>query len=73
MNSEETLSLIPKCAAGIDIKRRVIELEKSDSLLWQAIEKLQNRLPIWATAIISLLTFLLGCSLTYVAILSKGP
>jgi len=73
MNSEETLSLIPKCPAGIDIKRRVIELEKSDSLLWQAIEKLQNRLPIWATAIISLLTFLLGCSLTYVAILSKGP
>lgn len=71
MTGEETMSLVPKCPAGIDIKRRVIELEKSDSLLWTAIEKLQNRLPIWATAFISLLTFLLGCSVTYIAVLSK--
>lgn len=58
----------PRCGAGIDNRRRIIELEKSRDELWSAIDKLRNRPPVWATAIISLLTFLLGCSLTYAAL-----
>ena len=43
-------------------------LKTSDENQWKAINKLQNRLPIWATTVISVLTFLLGCSTTYAAI-----
>ncbi len=35
-------------------------LQKSDNRQWEILEKLQNRLPVWATVVISLLTFLLG-------------
>lgn len=72
MSNNKNMSLIPQCAAGVDTRRRVIELEESDDRQWQAIEKLQNRLPTWATVVISLLTFLLGCSVTYAGILLKG-
>lgn len=40
-------------------------LKISDENQWGAIDKLQNRLPVWGTTIISVLTFLLGCSATY--------
>ncbi len=68
-NNDATMTLTPKCAAGVDTKRRVIELEKDKDEQWKAIDRLRNRLPNWATAVISLLTFLLGCSL---AIIAKG-
>lgn len=48
----------------------VTELENlkiSDEKQWTAIEKLQNRLPVWATFTISLLTFLLGFTISYAA------
>jgi hypothetical protein len=59
----------PQCLAGVDTQRRVIRLEQSDKEQWIAISHLRHRLPTWATAIISLLTFLLGCSVTWIAIL----
>lgn len=66
MNSDNnTMSLIPKCNAGIDIKRRVMALEKSDELQWIDIGKLRSHLPAWGVAIISLLTLLLGFSLAW--------
>lgn len=43
---------------------------------WCAIEKLQNRLPVWATLLISLLTFALGAAMTYASFavqLSRVP
>ncbi len=43
----------------------VESLQKSDKDQWAAIRLLQNRLPVWATLLISVLTFALGCSLTY--------
>lgn len=66
------IDMTPHCSAGIDHRRRIIELEESDRNQWEAIEKLRNRLPVWATVIISLLTFLLGCSLTYATIAKGG-
>jgi len=46
-------------------------LKDSDERQWVSIEKLQNRLPIWATTVISLLTFFLGCTTTY-AVMLRG-
>jgi len=46
-------------------------LQESDKELWEAVKKIQARPPVWATAVISLLTFLLGCSLTYAGLISK--
>lgn len=46
-------------------------LQNSDEKQWLAIEKLQNRLPIWATTVISLLTFFVGCTTTYAVMLAR--
>lgn len=46
-------------------------LNESDERQWLAIEKLQNRLPVWATTVISLLTFFIGCSITYSVMLVR--
>ena len=54
-------------AHAVEIKN----LKDSDVRQWDAIEKLQNRLPVWATLVISLLTFLLGCALTYASLIQK--
>lgn len=42
---------------------RLTSLEDANKEQWSAINQLRNRLPIWATIVISLLTFLLGISL----------
>ena len=47
-------------------------LKQSDERQWEAIEKLQNRLPIWATLIFSLLTFAIGCVSTYAIMLARN-
>jgi len=44
-------------------------LKESDERQWLAIEKLQNRLPLWATTLISILTFAIGCVSTYAIML----
>lgn len=45
----------------IGVNEEAIEtLKESDKDQWEAINKLRNRLPNWATVVISLLTFLLG-------------
>ena len=55
------------CDAHSGLEARIHGLEDSEKKQWITIEKIQNRPPIWATAVISLLTFLLGCSLTWAA------
>ncbi len=61
-----------KVEERIGVNEEAIEtLKASDERQWQAIEKLQNRLPLWATMIISLLTFLLGCSFTYAGLIIR--
>ena len=59
MSENDTkIDLQPKCGAGIDNRRRIKTLEDDSKMQWEAIDKLRNRPPIWATAVISLLTFL---------------
>lgn len=50
-----------------DIERHDDQIEK----IWDAIEKLRNRLPLWATFAFSLLTFTIGCLLTWIRM--AGP
>ncbi len=40
-------------------------LKKGQADQWAAIDHLRNRLPVWGTAVISLLTFALGFSLNH--------
>lgn len=56
-----------ECTKGVELGQRVIGLEENIRVnrddhaeMWQAIDGLRNRLPTWATAVISLLTFLCG-------------
>lgn len=60
-----------KCEDHSGCLKAIENLEKSDKKQWEVIERIQNRLPAWATLAISLLTFLLGCSLTYAALITK--
>lgn len=45
----------------------IINLKQSDRDQWDAINKIQNRPPVWATLVISLLTFALGFTLSFAA------
>lgn len=42
------------------LKESFLKIEKS-------VDAIRNRPPVWATALISFLTFLLGCSITYIS------
>ena len=53
------------CEAHSGIVADVKQLQKDTTEQWIAINQLRNRLPVWATIVISLLTFLLGCSISY--------
>lgn len=50
---------------------KIDRLEKETEEQWTAINKLRDRLPVWATVAMSLLTFLLGCALTYARMAGK--
>ena len=45
-----------------------VETEKQ----WKAIDRLQNRLPVWASMLISILTFTIGCITTYAVMLRNA-
>ena len=48
-------------AERIGVSEKAIKtLEQSDREQWEAINSLRNRLPNWATIMISILTFMLG-------------
>ncbi len=71
MAASNGLDLAPKCAAGVDTKRRVIQLESASEDQWKAINSLRNRLPAWATVVISLLSMGLGVTLTYASLAQR--
>ena len=59
------------CKHHSGFEQQLIELQKDKDEQWDAINALRNRLPTWATIVISLLTFLLGCSVTLAALASR--
>lgn len=44
--------------SGLDARVTNVEADTKDQ--WMAINKIMNRPPVWATVVISLLTFLVG-------------
>jgi hypothetical protein len=50
---------------------KIENLEASDEKQWSAIEKLQSRLPLWATVILMVMSGLVGSSLTYASLASR--
>jgi NO-binding membrane sensor protein with MHYT domain len=53
------------CSLHSGTVARLDNLETSDEKQWDAIARLQNRLPVWATLLISMLTFALGVTISY--------
>ncbi len=49
----------------------IATLKRDTADQWTAIDKLRNRLPIWATVLISVLTFALGFTLNYAVMAAK--
>jgi len=59
------------CKQHSGFEQRLKSREEDDEKQWEAIERLRNRLPVWATVVISVLTFLLGGALTFAGLASK--
>ena len=57
-----------ECKKHSGMESDIKTLQKDTTEQWTAINLLRNRLPLWATIVISLLTFLLGISVKYGAI-----
>lgn len=60
------------CTIGAELRARVgghdekfHANEGEHERMWEAIDKLRNRPPVWATGVISLLTFLCGVLLKF--------
>ena len=59
------------CQAHSGILQQLENLEGDTKEQWTAINQLRNRLPVWATIVISLLTLLLGATATYAGLAVK--
>jgi len=57
------------------LKSEVNNLKISDSKQWKAIEDLRRYMrklvPVWVTIVVSVLTFITGCSLTFAGMIIK--
>ncbi len=71
MAPEKNMDLVPKCAAGVDLQGRMKSLEKDSDEQWKTINGLRNRLPVWATAVMMVLSAFVGSALTYAAVATK--
>ena len=60
-----------QCPACSGIVARLTNVEKDTTDQWTAINQIRNRLPVWATAMISFLTFVIGILATLVAVTGK--
>lgn len=59
------------CTVCSGLQADIVTLKESDRDQWTAINALRNRLPLWATGVISLLTFICGGLLTALAVALK--
>lgn len=59
------------CKEHSGVLARLVKVEDDTEKQWTVLDKLRNRLPNWATVVISLLTFLLGVTATYAGLAAK--
>lgn len=60
------------CPTGAACTARISSLIESDTRQWEAIDRLRNRLPLWATTTIALLSAASGAMTSYIIILTNG-
>jgi hypothetical protein len=60
------------CTLGATHTAEIVALQKSDTEQWADIDRIKNRLPVWATFIISILMTLCGVLVTMAAVSPKG-
>ena len=65
------MELTPDCAAGVDLQGRVDRLEQDSGDQWTAINSLRNRLPVWATVVMMVLSAMIGSAFTYAAVAAR--
>jgi hypothetical protein len=53
-----------ECPVGATLTAEVANLKESDEHQWKAIDKIENRVPTWATFLISGLTGAIGVLIT---------
>lgn len=61
----------PQCGGGIRNRSIAFEALNKANANEEAIDKLRNRLPVWATFVFGFLTFALGWTLNYAVSLSR--
>lgn len=49
----------------------IATLKKDQAAQWAAIDKLRNRLPVWATVVFGVITFALGFTLNYAVMAAR--
>ena len=69
MEEEKKANGLCKAHSGIDARLKTVEDETTKQ--WDVLDKLRNRPPVWATIVISVLTFALGASATYASLAVK--
>lgn len=60
-----------QCPMHSGFESEITMLKESDKDQWLAIKDIQKRPPVWATAVISILTFFLGAACTYASMAIK--
>jgi hypothetical protein len=60
-----------QCPMHSGFESEISVLKESDKEQWSAIKDIQKRPPAWATAVISILTFLLGYAVAYASMVVK--
>ncbi len=61
----------PQCGGGIKTRSIAFEALSKAKANADAIDKLRNRLPVWATFVFGIMTFALGWTLNYAVSLSR--
>jgi hypothetical protein len=65
------MATIERCPEHSGFESRIENVETNIKEQWEAIKDVQKRPPVWATAVISILTFLLGAAVTYASMAVK--
>ena len=59
------------CADHSGCTADIKNLKEETKDQWVVIREIEKRPPVWATSVISVLSFFLGCALTYAGLMTK--
>jgi hypothetical protein len=65
------VSTMEQCKQHSGFEARIEKVEESIKMQWEVIDKIRNRPPAYVSIIYAILTFLLGCSVSYATLAIK--